>query len=153
MDVAKYLSTCSFWSPEHLTHPLTWAGHIPSAFWIMEATSPRIMVELGTHSGNPYFSFCQAVKLTEPENPVLRRSIAGRAMNMPAFTGGRLPGRRREEPPRVRPFSRLIRSQFDEAHDRFDDASIDLLHIDGLHTYEAVKHDFEKWLPNARSSS
>ncbi|HKM51857.1 MAG TPA: hypothetical protein VJY33_00530, partial [Isosphaeraceae bacterium] len=62
MDVAKHLSTCSFWSPEHVTSPLSWAGHIPSAFWIMEAASPGVLVELGTHSGNPHFSFCQAVK-------------------------------------------------------------------------------------------
>src|SRR5271165_3397902 len=62
MDVEKYLSTCSFWSPEHVTHPVSWVGHIPFAFWVMEAANPGVMVELGTHSGNSYFSFCQAVK-------------------------------------------------------------------------------------------
>jgi SAM-dependent methyltransferase len=44
-------------------------------------------------------------------------------------------------------FSHLLRTYFDEARLGFSDESIDLLHIDGLHTYAAVKHDWEAWFP------
>ena len=48
-------------------------------------------------------------------------------------------------------FSRLIRSDFSDACGEFADGSIDLLHVDGCHTYEAVRHDFESWLPKLSS--
>ena len=44
-------------------------------------------------------------------------------------------------------FSRLVRSTFEEALAHFADGSIDLLHIDGRHYYDDVKHDFESWRP------
>ena len=49
--------------------------------------------------------------------------------------------------PRYGGFSRLIRSTFDEALGHFLDGSIDLLHIDGRHHYDDVRHDYESWLP------
>ncbi|MFD2273644.1 class I SAM-dependent methyltransferase [Undibacterium arcticum] len=44
-------------------------------------------------------------------------------------------------------FSRLLRMTFDDAVTYFADESVELLHIDGLHTYEAVRHDLDTWLP------
>ena len=47
-------------------------------------------------------------------------------------------------------FSKLLRTTFDAALESFGDQTVDLLHIDGLHTYKAVRHDFETWFPKVR---
>jgi hypothetical protein len=44
-------------------------------------------------------------------------------------------------------FSTLMKSLFDDAVEYFPEGSIDLLHIDGHHAYDSIKHDFESWLP------
>lgn len=48
--------------PQFLDNPHGWIIHIPFAFWMMEQVKPRLLVELGTYSGNSYFAFCQARK-------------------------------------------------------------------------------------------
>jgi hypothetical protein len=141
------LGEAPFWPVEHLAEPDAWVGHIPFAFWIVDALRPRLLVELGTHSGNSYLAFTQAVDR-------LRLSTACFAVD--TWHGDAQAGHYGEEvfqelsryhDPRYGGFSRLVRSTFDEAVQHFSDASVDLLHLDGYHTYEAVAHDFDTWQP------
>ena len=55
-------ASSAFWMPDHLGEPPGWVAHIPFAFWIIAAARPQRLVELGTHTGNSYLAFCQAVK-------------------------------------------------------------------------------------------
>ena len=47
-------------------------------------------------------------------------------------------------------FSRLMRMTFDQALSHFSDDSIDILHIDGHHSYESVRSDFASWIRKVR---
>ena len=133
--------------PHHLTHPAPWAGHIPFAAWLVAATRPNVFVELGAYSGISYLAFCQAI--TQQRLPT--RAYAVDTWEGDAHAGAygeqiytRL---RQHHDPHYSHFSTLMRMRFDEALGSFADGSVDLLHIDGLHTYDAVRHDFETWLP------
>ena len=141
------LGDAPFWPVDRLLEPDAWAGHIPFAFWIVEALRPRLLVELGTHSGNSYFAFAQAVH---------RLGLGTACFAIDTWLGDPHAGHYGEEvfqelsryhDTRYSAFSRLVRSTFDEAVQHFPDASVDLLHVDGLHTYEAVARDFETWRP------
>lgn len=134
-------------APVHRLSPSTWTGHVPFAMFLTGLLKPRVIVELGTYYGTSYCGFCQAVQ----ELKLDARCYAVDTWEgdpQSGFYGAEiLEDLKRYHDPLYSDFSRLIQSTFDEAVGHFTDKTIDLLHIDGFHTYEAIKKDFETWLP------
>lgn len=138
-------------TPERITDRPYWLGHVPFAMWLVEASRPETLVELGTETGVSFCAFCQAAKNAQ---------VALKAFAVDTWEGDLHTGTYGDElfedvrsfvEARYGHIARLMRMSFDDAASHFEAASIDLLHIDGCHTYEAVKHDFERWLPKLSS--
>jgi O-antigen biosynthesis protein len=145
--IPKSLVAAASFNPDLLQSPSAWLGHLPFAAWVMKEVSARVFVELGTHYGHSYFSFCQSV---------VEFGLASRCYAVDTWQGDEHAGQYGDEifagvndhnEKNFGQFSQLLRMTFDEAVNYFSNESIGLLHIDGLHTYEAVSHDFETWLP------
>ena len=142
----RFCGPAAAWIPEHL-FVSGWLEHAPFAFWLVGALRPRNVVELGTASGFSYLVLCQAIR---------NHGLSARACAVDTWEGDEHAGlygedvlgglRRLHDGPYGR-FSTLVRSTFDDALPSFADGSVDLLHIDGFHAYEAVRHDFESWRP------
>lgn len=140
-----------FSTPARLTRHSFWQEHIPFGMLLMQLLKPRLLVELGTHYGDSYCAFCQAVKeLALPTRCYAVDNWQGDE-HIPAYNSEVLDGLRAHHDPRYSGFSCLVQSDFDAARGNFADGTIDLLHLDGTHTYEAVKHDFQSWLPKLSS--
>ena len=124
-----------------------WTGHVPFAAWLAAVQQPRVLVELGSHFGMSYAAFCQTIQ-TEGFNTKCYAIDTWQGDEHAGFYGDDVYNDLAVfNDKHFAGFSRLMRMTFDEATTYFEDGSVDLLHIDGLHTYEAVKHDFESWLP------
>jgi predicted O-methyltransferase YrrM len=141
--------------PKHLClyYRSAWTGHAPFAMWLVGQIKPRKIVELGSHGGFSYFSFCEAVK---------RNNLDCQCYAIDTWQGDDQAGEydnsiylavNQINQADYSDFSTLIRKRFDQAAGDFSEKSIDLLHIDGRHGYEDIKEDFlnykDKLSPNA----
>ena len=133
-----------------LTHEYygsAWKGHFEFSMWLVKHVSPKTIVELGVDYGHS--TFC----LASPN--------IGTVYAIDCFEGDAHAGFKNTEPTFARfktelvQRSLLLSDNIITIKGYFDDViktpmfaqcrEIDILHIDGLHTYEAVKNDFCKW--------
>jgi len=134
-----------FARPQRLLKESAWNEHVPFAMHLVELQSPRVVVELVTQFGASYCAFCQAVTET---------GVRASCYAVDTWTGDGHAGfygndvyeNLKAHHKQYESFSQLLRMTFDEALQQVPDKSVDLLHIDGLHTYEAVKRDYNSWL-------
>jgi len=150
------------WSPDFLADEMDperaaspWAGHRDFVYDLIRWRQPGVTVELGTEYGCSFFAILQALQdanaegllcgidtwLGSPDSfePELGPTIFERfSESLEGIT---------EERGQAAPVIEVHRETFCEALERFEEESVDLLHIDGCHAREAVKDDFESWLP------
>lgn len=136
------------------TTPVTsaWIEHTPFVFWLMQAARPAVFVELGTLHGVSYFTFCEAVQLF---------GTGTKCFAVDTWQGDDHTGLYGEEVWKhvqdlnrhYTSFSTLLRKTFDDALPSVADGVVDVLHVDGRHFYEDVKHDFTSWIPKLSNSA
>jgi len=141
-----FLSKASFWPVAEVVGS-AWIEHAPFAMWLMDAMRPSSVVELGTHNGYSFFAFCQAAKALGLDTELYAIDTwegdvhSGHYDNsVYEYVQAVL---ERDYPERAH----MVRTTFDDARPQFPDGSVDLIHVDGRHFYEDVRHDVETYLP------
>lgn len=120
------------------TLPSAWKGHRKFANWLVNKISPTITVDLGVDYGYSLFS--------------LAESNIGTVYGIDSFEGDLHAGTHTDAYDVVMDTIKqnnynnikIIKGFFNDIAAEWN-LPIDILHIDGLHTYNAVKNDYEKW--------
>ena len=120
-----------------------WLGHMKFAHWLSKLLNPSVIVDLGVDHGHSTFSFASANK--------------GIVYGIDSFNGDIQAGFKNtfdivnalndefNNKNYLNNNIKFIKGYFDDVYDYFNE-TIDILHIDGLHTIEAVSNDYNKWI-------
>ena len=145
-------SAASLWQPRTIV-PSAWIQHAPFGFWIIDTLRPQLLVELGTHRGFSYLIFLQAVKALGLRCSCFAIDTWKGDEQTGFYDNIVLQELHQQHDSLYDDFSELLQATFEDAVNRFEDGSIDLLHIDGRHFYDDVKRDFETWKPKLSDRS
>lgn len=131
-----------FFTKTVLQNPSAWEGHGEFAIKLVSELKPNVVVDLGVDFG--FSTFCFGY------------SKIGRVYGIDWFKGDQHTGHRDTYDTVMKTYESLkihyglnniefIKGDFNDIAITWD-KKIDILHIDGLHTYEAVKNDYETWI-------
>lgn len=141
----KYNDTLLKYSP--------WSGHRRFGYDLVSYYEPENLVELGSFYGCSTFAFMQAIKENNLKTKIFPVDLweAGDKFTIHDYEQdvyGFFTEIYEREFSSV--YTRMMKMSFDNALPDFENGSIDVLHIDGSHAYEDVRHDFESWLPKVK---
>lgn len=133
-----------------------WSGHRNFVYDLMVNLEPEAVVELGSFYGCSSFTIGQAIKdhglktilwsvdVWEGVDDYTKHSYEENIYQ--AFYDVR-------EACYSEEYIKMLKMTFDEARKQFHEELVDILHIDGSHHYEDVKHDFEYWKSALRNDA
>lgn len=128
-----------------------WSGHRNFAYDFMECFRPGVLAELGSHYGCSAFAFAQGAKdFCIDTNMYFIDTWQGDDFTRKYNNDVYAIFNKTVDTCFAYQNINMLRMTFDEALDKFENESIDLLHIDGSHYYDDVKRDFEGWLPKVK---
>jgi hypothetical protein len=123
----------------------SWGEHIPFLFSLISLLKPRSFVELGVGNGGSFLAACQVVKHLHLKTTCVAIDNWVGDAHSGTHDAGIFQEFRERIAREYSAFAGYICANFDDAIQNFAPGSIDMLHIDGFHTANAVKHDFETW--------
>jgi len=139
----------AFWPARYLASS-SWIEHVPFAFWLVSATRPALIVEVGTESGVSYFAFCQAVEQLSLETRCY--AVDTRTGDQASSGDDDFANNKSYNDDHYSPFSTLIKSTSANAAAKFDDNSIDLLHLKLRVGANNAWREIGSWLPKISPS-